>query len=143
MKKIKFFYTFIFLALIFLPNFSFAAGLVPCGTTESGTMCTMCDLIVGMNNIINYVFTIAGIAAIVAIFVGAFMYIFSGASPALAEKGKNAITNALVGIILVVSAWLMVNYAMKVIGVGKAGTENTKGITEVLGKGWNKFECKN
>lgn len=109
-------------------------GLVKCGRTGQ-PMCTLCDLIVGVNVIINYILGIATIAAIAVIFIGAIMYVISGADPGLTGKAKSAIGNALLGIVIILSAWLLVDYTMIVIGrKGNLGIEKIK-------NGWNNFTC--
>ena len=111
-----------------------SSSLVKCGRTGQ-PMCTLCDLIVGVNVLINYILGIATIAAIAVIFIGGIMYVFSGADPGLVGKAKGAIGNALLGIIIIVSAWLLVNYTMIVIG-----RKDNLGV-EKINNGWNNFTC--
>jgi hypothetical protein len=133
-KNIIKIYLGIFAFILFLPQFS-SAAIISCGKTGENKMCTLCDLIIGINTIIKYIFSISVIAALTALFIGAIMYIFSGADPSSAEKGKKAIMNALLGIVIIFAAWVFVNFTMKLLG-----SKSNLGI-EKIDSGWNNFKC--
>ena len=137
LKSIKIYSLFFSLAAIFfgaVQDANAAEGLVKCGRTGQ-PMCTICDLIIGVKVLIDYALSTAGVVALAVVFVGAVMYVFSGADPGLAGKAKAAIGNALIGIVIIVSGWLIVNYTMIVLG-----RKENLGIQQMT-NGWSNFTC--
>ena len=111
--------TILFLLLSFFvfsisPNFIYAAkdsgGLVPCaGDSTYANRCTLCDLLVGIRDIVAWGKNILIILAILAIVIGAIMYIISAGDSGAMESAKNVIKQALWGVVIVLGAWLIVN----------------------------------
>ena len=111
--------TILFLLLSFFvfsisPNFTYAAkdsgGLVPCaGDSTYANRCTLCDLLVGIRDIVAWGKNILIILAILAIVIGAIMYIISAGDSGAMESAKNVIKQALWGVVIVLGAWLIVN----------------------------------
>src|SRR5262245_50640302 len=56
----------------------------------------------------NLLLTFAGIIAVVVLVIGGFMYIGSGGSEEQAEKGKKAIINAIIGLVVTLLAYTIV-----------------------------------
>lgn len=108
-------------------------GLIKCGRAGQ-RMCHLCDLIVGLNTIIKYIFSISIVVALTIIVVGSIMYIVSAGDKKMIENAKGAIRNAAIGMVIVLSAWLIVNYSMKLLQ-----TKSNLGISQV--SGWNNFTC--
>jgi hypothetical protein len=105
MKK---YITIFLLVLIILPTLA-EAQIVPCGRSGSGTMCTLCDLIVGIDNIIKYAFNILVWVAVCMIVIAGVMYIVSAGSQGLMNAAKQLLWNVLVGFAIVLLAWLIIN----------------------------------
>lgn len=82
-----------------------AQGLVPC----KGSECTGEDLYTLIGNVIRFGLDFAAIIAVVIILWGGFLILISGGSSDRLAQGKNAITAAVVGLIIVLTAWLIVN----------------------------------
>ncbi|HEY4498356.1 MAG TPA: pilin [Candidatus Paceibacterota bacterium] len=82
-----------------------AAGLVPC----EGTECTKGDLLQLGANIFNFLIDAAFILAVLFIMIGGAMMLVSGGSPNLLARGKKTITTAVVGLVIVLVAWVLVN----------------------------------
>jgi len=82
-----------------------AQGLVPC----KGADCTAEDLYTLIGNVIRFALDFAAIIAVVIILWGGFLILISGGSTDRLSQGKGAITAAIVGLIIVLSAWLIVN----------------------------------
>ena len=59
--------------------------------------------------VVNYALGLAGLIAVVFLIYGGYLYIFSGASEELAKKGRATITNALIGIVIIILAYVIVN----------------------------------
>jgi hypothetical protein len=89
--------------------------------------CTsLCDLIDTFINVIYFVMSIAlFIVAPVACVVGGIMILVAGASPEMLGRGKKVITSSVIGIIIVLCSYLIVNTVIKALnitGIGGFGT---------------------
>lgn len=109
-----------------------ASGLIPCGRSGQN-MCTLCDLIVGIEGIVKYLLKIAIGIAVLAICIGGILYIVSVGDPGLIEMGKNAMKNAIIGIIICLVAFIVINTTMLYLG---SQTGLGIGITS-----WSEFDC--
>ncbi|OQA44511.1 MAG: hypothetical protein BWY48_00070 [Parcubacteria group bacterium ADurb.Bin305] len=87
-----------------LPQIS-EGGLVPC----EGLACTVCDLLVLVQNVINFVLQLAFWICIVIIIVGAFMWMLSFGNQKNITAGQKLITNAIIGLAIVLLAWVIVH----------------------------------
>jgi len=108
------------------------AAVITCGTGQD--MCTLCDLIAGMNRIIQYLMKLAIGVALLAMTIGGVMYVVSAGDKGLADKAKGAITNAVVGFAIIFAGWLIINTTITYIG-----SYTNLGIQGV--GSWGNFEC--
>ena len=97
-----------------------AAGLVPC----SGYKCTPCHFLVLVSNLINFMmrditFPLAGLLFL----IGGLMMVAAGASEDNYKKGKTIIVNTLIGVVIVLSSWAIVNTLIVTIGSSSAGVK--------------------
>ena len=89
-----------------------ANGIVPtdCGynLTKGGKLCGFNDVIRLVRRVIEYIFILVlPIAAIVFAYAG-FLYITSGGDKKKRQAAKKAMTSVLIGIIVVMAAWVLV-----------------------------------
>lgn len=123
--------------LVFSPFFADAAGLVPCGGRDAAgndePPCTLCHLIIGIDGIIDWGFTILVFVAILVIVIAGIMYIISTGNEQEMEKAKNMVKQALTGAIIVFGAWLLINTTMMLMG--------TKSDLGIGVSGWSSFTC--
>lgn len=115
------------------------SAIVPCGLNEAysgGTtdVCTLCHLIIGIKNIIDWIVKIAITVALVGITIAGVMYIISAGSPGMMQTAKSFMTACIIGFALTLAAWLMVYLTMWLIS---AQTDLGLGS----GKKWNEFNC--
>ncbi|MEK7578237.1 MAG: hypothetical protein AAB456_00750 [Patescibacteria group bacterium] len=90
-------------------------GLVPCGTTANPKMCTVCDFFVLIQRIIKLIILIsASLATLAAIYI-AFLFMFSGGSPAKITDAKGKLWLVVVGIFWVLGSWLVLNTILSVV----------------------------
>jgi len=98
--------------------------------------CQFCHFFVMLQGIIEFLLVppdgIVFIIAVIMLVIGGAMIIFSGASPSLFKKGKDTITWAIVGLVVIFGAWLFVNTFFLMIGVAD--------WTE-LREGWFVIDC--
>lgn len=97
-------------------------GLVQqgCGYSDGPNgwkMCGFADFVSLIQRIIEYIFVlILPIAAIVFAYAG-FLFITSGGDPNKRKAAKNAMTKLVIGIVVVMLAWLIVKLVLKTLGV--------------------------
>ncbi|MFA6252360.1 MAG: pilin [Candidatus Paceibacterota bacterium] len=117
-KLIKVFFCLFFLVLVFAPVFSiYAEGLVPCGN-EDQPACTLDDLLyVLIPNVLKFlIYTLVPILAVIWFVFAGYKMITSGGNPSKFNEGKNMIIYGAVGILLVLSAYVIVEAFLKLIG---------------------------
>ncbi len=96
------------------PLFTLANGLVPCGGIGEQP-CQSCDVVNLVNNVIQWLVVVLGtIAALVIIYAGVKLVI-SGGNQAAMEESKSMITNIIIGYIIVLSGWLLIDFGMKAL----------------------------
>ncbi|MEK9209536.1 MAG: pilin, partial [Patescibacteria group bacterium] len=120
----KIFFISLALVIVFLPVFVFGVegeevkgGLVPCGTqvNEKGEVtnpCTLCDIFVLIKKIMDFAALIAIPLAVGFMAYGGIRMAAAGGSTESLEKGRKALTSALIGIFLVFGAWLIIDLIM-------------------------------
>lgn len=106
--------------------------IVTCGRPGQ-PMCHLCDLIAGFNNVIQYLMRIAIGIALLAIMIGGVMYIVSAGDTGMMDMAKNAIKNAIIGFILIFTAFLIINTTITYLGA-----KSNLGINIIS---WGKFDC--
>lgn len=67
-------------------------------------------------NVFNIMLYLAGVIAVLYVIIGGYQYLTSGGNDEQAEKGKNTVTNALIGLIIIVLAFTIVNVLTGTIG---------------------------
>lgn len=122
-----------------------AAGLVPCGQgpptiTQDGVAvpnpafipCTVCHFFVLIQNIINdFIIPVsASLATLAAIYI-AFLFMFSGGSPAKITDAKGKLWLVIIGIFWVLGSWLVLNTILNFIVDQSA-----------FPWAWNKINCE-
>jgi len=91
-----------------------AAGLVPCGDD-----CDLCDLLILIQNVLDFALKTAFLIVIGFIVYGGFRWIFSLGKEENLKAGQQIITNAIIGLIIILTAWVIVNtvfWAIKQMG---------------------------
>lgn len=99
-------------------------GLVPCGRflqiNGGGEYipCQLCHFFIMIDGIFDFVLTkiIIPVAVIMLILGGISLY-FAGASPEFFQKAKAILTSAVIGLVLILSAWLLVSSILTAVGV--------------------------
>ena len=134
-----------FLIFAFILSASQAsAQLVTCGEKFNaqgvlvGTGCTLCDALVVIQNIINFLIGPTGIIyalAILMIAYGGFRFLISGGSEDKRREAKGIISAAIVGVIIGLSSFLIVGTVINVIGEG--ASNQPAGFPWP----WNEIEC--
>lgn len=68
----------------------------------------------GLSSILNIVFTLAGLLAVVFVIIGGVKYTLSGGDPSGLKSAKETITYAIIGLIVTLVAFGIVNFVTKI-----------------------------
>jgi len=123
MKKIKKIIIFLSVFLILVvPIFSFAQGqnppgLVPCDNS-TGNLCDFDALMALINTIVHFIlfYMAVPIAAIMFAYAGFLMVTAGGEAAGARTKAKSIFSNTLLGLIIAVAAWLIINTVLSILG---------------------------
>lgn len=97
--------------------------------------CGLTELLQVGVNITDLILAVTGSAAMLMFVYGGVLWIISQGSSEKIEQGKNAIVASVVGIAIILSAWLMVNTIIWGLTGGEVG--NLGKIAEIFGKRFN------
>ncbi len=70
------------------------------------------DLTVNVKNIINVILYVVGILAVVMVIIGGVQYTTSGGDQAAVTKAKNTILYGIVGLVIAILAYAIVNFVI-------------------------------
>lgn len=133
-KNKKLFFSLALFFLILIPFATSAQGIVPCGHGDSPTdACTLCHLILGIENLVSFGLKILIVVAVVGIFIAGVMYIVSSGNEQLISAAKNFLGASLKGFAIVLMAWFFVNITFWIMSV-----HNDLGIGAT---NWYTFTC--
>jgi hypothetical protein len=65
-----------------------------------------------LTNTLSVVYMLTGMVAVVVIIISGYIYTISGGNPAEVQKAKNSILYAVIGLIVVISAFVMTNFVI-------------------------------
>jgi len=107
------------LFLLFVPVvFTSAKSIVPCGHGDNPqNACTLCHLIVGIENLVSFGLGLLIVVAAVGIFIAGVMYIVSSGNEKLMSAAKNFLGASLKGFAIVLMAWFFVNITFWIMSV--------------------------
>lgn len=113
------------LAPVYVPQVA-KAGLVDTFVNncpvDTGVRCSEGSIAAIFRLIINWALAIAFIAAVIMLIYGGFLYITSAGNTDNATKGKTAITNALVGVVIIVLSYIIVQIVYRFVSGGSGST---------------------
>lgn len=125
---------FLFLLLV-IPEIAAAqVPFVPCGN-EGQADCSACHLAIMGNSILNWLIGFMFVIFAVVMTVAGFGLVTSGGNPSALEAAKSKFVNAIVGLIIVLAAWILVDTIMRGVLAGTNG--------EIAGWGpWSQISCQ-
>ena len=101
---------------------------VPC----SGTNCSACHFASLANNIVDWLIMMLALVFTIIVIVSGFRLVTSGGNQNAKSAAKKSVTNAFVGLLLVLAAWLVIDTIMRAL-VGDDG--------KVGDAPWGQIEC--
>ena len=102
-----------------IPAVSFANGIVPC----EGPDCNICHLAALAQRILNFLIILATSVATAIFMYAGFLYLMAGGDPGKVSKAHSLFWNVIVGLVIMLSAWLIVDIFMSVL-LNKAFLQN-------------------
>ena len=138
----KYIIVFLIISGIILPAVSFAGlpdfngPLVICGRSSDSTPCSLCDIFLMAQKMIDFIIGLIVIIAPILIAVGGFMILLGGANPGQVDTGKKIIKNAIIGIIIALVAWTLINMVFLALAGGD------KGVGKIFNAPWNEIKCE-
>jgi len=93
------------------------AADIPWSDTTGETPAKISDLEVVFSRILRMAIPAAGIAAFLMLIAGGFKYLTSGGDPKKSQEAQQTITYAIIGLILLVSAYIIINFISTFTGV--------------------------
>jgi len=119
MKKIK----YLILTLGLVASFGLASiplsanatvldGVCPAGSTDPICKDKDADIMVSVRSIVNTLLYVLGAVAVLVIVVAGIMYVASGGEAATVKKAKDMILYAVVGIVVAMLSYAIVNFVL-------------------------------
>lgn len=117
-----------------------AFGLIPCGRKAGqgavSEPCTACHAVIAGKNLIDYLTRIMVVVAVAVIVAMGVLYIVSGVNANLKKTAKAGLTAVLIGLIFMLSAWLIVSTLLRFLanpsvvqgGSGFIGLQSGQGV---------------
>lgn len=112
-KKITalFFISYIFILLAPFMASAQTGGLIPCEGDDCGT----CEVVQLANNVVDIVIVLAlGISVIIFIYAG-WLLLSSAGNATQVKRGKDVMLNVLVGLIIILTSWLVIDVMLKTL----------------------------
>jgi len=78
---------------------------------DSGTTVSVVGL---ANTVFHFVLLIAAVLAVIYLIYSGIIYITAAGNPDNAKKGQQGVINAIIGIIIIVAAYFIINLAMNI-----------------------------
>ena len=103
-------------------------GLVPCGPGTSTPQCRLCDLAILANNIINWLTTVSFALAVLFTMYGGYVIMTAGIKPDRLQHGKDVIKAVVIGLAIILVAWVFINTVLQVLTGSQFGP-------------WNRIAC--
>lgn len=92
----------------FAPHYGYAQLTQP-NCSGTGLNCGTTDPNAFIKNIINILLSVAFALAVLFLIIGGFWYITSAGNEETAEKGKSTAINAIIGIVIIILSYVIVN----------------------------------
>jgi hypothetical protein len=99
-------------------------GRYPVDCNVSTDPCTLCEALQVAVNVIDFLTTIAGTIAIAMVVVGGFRLLTSAGSEKAYGEGKRIVTFAIVGLLIVLFSWVIVNTVLSLLSGGTLNLSN-------------------
>lgn len=83
-------------------------------------------------NVVKFLWGFTGTVALVMLVVGGFSMLLAGGDPQKVKSGITTIRNAIIGIVIVLGSWLIINTLVGFVTTGQMPT----GVANIFSSGW-------
>ena len=133
------------LALPSLVSAQLSGPLVPCDgvAVKDIPACQVCHVVELGQSIINFFVALASVVAVVTFAYAGFLMLTAYGEMGKISKAREIFTNVLIGLVIVLTGWLIIDTVMKwTFGEteGEKGSELYEATKETFGP-WNKIKC--
>ncbi|HCI05550.1 MAG: hypothetical protein UX26_C0001G0015 [Parcubacteria group bacterium GW2011_GWC1_45_9] len=98
----------LFLLSAFFP-LSASAALVQCTVSETGALCSFCQLLATIQSTFNFILGLVFLGAVILIAKAGLEMYFTAGDPGKVQAALKNILKVVVGIVIVITAWAVVN----------------------------------
>ncbi len=77
-----------------------------------------------IQTIINWILAVLGLVAVIMVIIGGFTYMTSQGDPTKTKKARDTILYGIIGLIIALLAFAIVNFVLANIFTGESGTNN-------------------
>ena len=102
------------LAFLLILNIASAQGLVQCGNPGQPA-CNLCSFLELVKTLINFAIQITFAFAGLFITIGAFVIMTAGGSETRVSEGKKMMTTAIIGMVIMLTAWLILGTVIQIL----------------------------
>ncbi len=88
-------------------------GLVKCGVSRD---CTICDIFILIRDVFNFALGILAALAVLSIVIGGIYVLTSAGNSGRVSEGYSIITNAVIGLLLVMASFLLFSFVLAALG---------------------------
>ena len=88
-------------------------GLVKCGVSRD---CTICDIFILIRDIFNFALGLLAALAVLSIVIGGIYVLTSAGNSGRVSEGYSIITNAVIGLLLVMASFLLFSFVLAALG---------------------------
>lgn len=95
------------------------AAIVTCGNQDGGLAsdgCHFSDLFASAINLVNYLLSGAAVVAVGGVVYGGYLMVTSAGDSKKTGAGKKAVTNSMIGLAVILAAFLMVKSVFTILG---------------------------
>jgi len=115
--------TFLTLPLVAFAQDAIKEGLRSSGISRLFPNSTIADQGVGglIYFVVNLMLYLAGAVAVIFVIIGGYYYLTAGGNEEQAEKGKKTLINAIIGIVIIILSYVIVNVISNLVTNGALG----------------------
>ena len=136
--KIGLIFLILILVFSFIPFDTAEAQLFPEQlVTCDGPDCSVCQLVGLAHNIINFIIGAAVLVATLMIAYAGILYVTAGVNPEQIGSAHKIFFNVLIGFVIVLAAWLIVDTVIKALVPSDSGGPSG----QPFGKPWQSIVC--
>jgi len=106
--------------LVFAPLITIAAPWIPCDQNTQN--CSGGNVQTLIKTVIDWMLAIAFGVAVLFLIVGGFWYVTSAGNEETAEKGKGTVINAIIGIVIIILSYVIINVVYRLVSNSNVNT---------------------